>query len=72
MVIATYVLGMITYWWYSKYDVTGVYKVRKADIDYLADHCGTTTELVLWDMVEDVIDIWIDAHTGVDEGCDVY
>ena len=55
-------------------------KDRKEDLDKLMAHFASkrdeqgyrNVDALLYDMLDDVIDIWVDDHLGSDEGCDVY
>jgi len=34
------------------------------------DHLNMTKEALIVDMLDDVIDVWIDSHMGGDEACE--
>ncbi len=75
LLFVAFVLGMLVMWWFqrgSRFDLTEMYEQNHESIDWLAEHIGVSAELVTWDMIVDVLDTWLEAHHGADEGCDVY
>jgi hypothetical protein len=60
--------------------IRGFKKHRKQELDQLMAHFRSkgpdmaykNVDALLFDMLDDVIDIWVEAHSGSDEGCDVY